>query len=176
MACSGVGCIAFPYPEAGAPTTRRILENLGHISPSSNGREDRPEDGLILSLGTDYLGSVMNKVCPSCLSERVITLNRARRAGGAVGLVGGSVGAAASVLSGARTGMAIGAIAGPPGSVLGGIVGALVAASVGGATGAIAGAQLGEVIDERILDNCRCLACGHTFSAASAEFFYRDDL
>ena len=130
----------------------------------------------ILSFGLNLQGSHMKKICPICMSERIATLDRARRTGGTIGLVGGSVGGAASVLSGARTGMAIGSVAGPPGVWTGAIVGALVAACVGGATGGIAGAQLGEVIDERILDNCRCLACGHTFSAASAEFFYRDDL
>lgn len=111
----------------------------------------------------------MHTVCPICFSERVATLDRARRVGGVVGLAGGSIGGAASVLSGARTGMMIGSIAGPPGTWAGGIVGVLVAACVGGATGSIAGAQLGDVVDEHILDNRRCLACGHIFSVRGSD-------
>ena len=49
-----------------------------------------------------------------------------------------------------------------------GVIGALL----GGATGASAGVILGDVLDERVLDNHRCLECGYSFSANSDS---RDD-
>ena len=35
-----------------------------------------------------------------------------------------------------------------------------------GVVGASAGVILGDVLDERVLDNLRCLNCGYSFSAA----------
>lgn len=109
-------------------------------------------------------GKYMVYRCPSCHSERIETRNLARKAGGLIGTLGGSVGGAASSLSGAEVGMTVGVVAGPPGMVLGGLLGALIGALVGGTAGGLAGSQLGELVDDRILDNYRCLACGHCFS------------
>ncbi len=60
--------------------------------------------------------------------------------------------------------MTVGVVAGPPGMLAGGLLGALIGALVGGTAGGFAGARLGEMVDERVLDNYRCLACGHSFS------------
>lgn len=67
-------------------------------------------------------------------------------------------------ISGSEFGIAVGVLAGPPGMVAGGVIGALVGALAGATTGGLAGAQLGDVVDQHILDNYNCLACGHSFS------------
>jgi hypothetical protein len=51
--------------------------------------------------------------------------------------------------------------------------GAVIGALLGGATGASAGVILGDVLDERVLDNYRCLACGYSFSVDPGS---RDDI
>lgn len=116
---------------------------------------------------SNYLqGKTMVYRCPSCRSERIETRNLGRKAGGLIGTVGGSVGGVASSLSGAEIGMTVGVVAGPPGMVLGGLLGALIGALVGGTAGGLAGAQLGEMVDQRVLDNYHCLACGYTFGCS----------
>lgn len=65
--------------------------------------------------------------------------------------------------------MTVGVVAGPPGMVLGGLLGALIGALVGGSAGGLAGAQLGELVDDRVLDNHRCLACSHCFSHSQGQ-------
>ncbi|MDV7212870.1 hypothetical protein [Azotobacter beijerinckii] len=65
---------------------------------------------------------------------------------------------------GAEIGSSLRLVAGPPGAALGGLAGAILGTLVGGAAGCMAGARLGEVIDEHVLDNYQCLACGQTFS------------
>ena len=87
----------------------------------------------------------MNLQCPHCQSPRVASRNVAKKAGGLIGSVGGAASGAAGALNGAR---------------FGGMVGV-----VGGASGGMAGAKLGELVDDRMLDNCQCLDCGHRFSA-----------
>ena len=67
-------------------------------------------------------------------------------------------------MAGAEIGAVIGIAAGPAGVGVGGIAGAILGGLAGAVTGCIAGAKLGEIIDERVLDNYLCLACGHTFS------------
>lgn len=106
----------------------------------------------------------MPLICPHCRSERIATRNFARKTAGLIGTVGGTVGGAASGLSGAEIGMTVGIVAGPPGMMIGGFLGALFGALIGGTACGLAGAQLGELVDQRILDNYRCLACGHCFS------------
>lgn len=39
---------------------------------------------------------------------------------------------------------------------------------MGGTAGGITGAQVGRVIDERLLENYRCLDCKHTFGSDAA--------
>ncbi|WP_354681497.1 hypothetical protein [Cupriavidus plantarum] len=51
---------------------------------------------------------------------------------------------------------------------LGIIAGAILGGLLGGATGCSAGAALGELIDDKILDNYRCLDCAHVFGQMSA--------
>ena len=111
----------------------------------------------------------MNIQCPNCHSSRILTRNCAKKAIGLIGTVGGTVGGATSSLSAGSLGMTVGIVAGPPGMVFGGVLGALFGAVVGGTAGGLSGARLGELVDRRILDNYRCLACGHCFSLTVSE-------
>ncbi|WP_260400351.1 hypothetical protein [Burkholderia ubonensis] len=104
--------------------------------------------------------------CPRCLSTRIDTLNRGRKAGCTIGSVAGATSGMAMALTGAETGMTLGFMAGPIGSVFGGIAGAIIAGLVGSTAGCAAGSAIGEALDEKVLDNHRCLACGHAFSSS----------
>lgn len=104
--------------------------------------------------------------CPRCLSSRIDTRNRARKAGSTIGSVAGATGGMAAALAGAETGAVVGSIAGPLGTVFGGLAGAVIAGLVGSAAGCAAGSAVGAAIDDNVLDNHHCLACGHAFSTA----------
>ena len=106
----------------------------------------------------------MNIQCSNCHSSRILTRNCAKKAIGLSGTVGGTVGGATSSLSAGSLGMTVGLVAGPPGMLAGGFLGMLIGAMLGGTTGGIAGVKLGEIVDERILDNYRCLNCGCVFA------------
>ncbi|WP_230938876.1 DUF456 domain-containing protein [Burkholderia vietnamiensis] len=106
--------------------------------------------------------------CPRCLSSRIDTRNRARKAGSTIGSVAGATGGMTAALAGAETGAVVGSIAGPPGTVFGGLAGAVIAGLVGSAAGCAAGSAVGAAIDDDVLDNHHCLACGHAFSAAQS--------
>lgn len=103
--------------------------------------------------------------CPHCQSARVDTLNVGRKAGSTIGSVAGATSCVAMALSGAETGATVGAIGGPFGSIFGGIAGAVIAGLLGSAAGSAAGSAVGAAIDDNILDNYRCLSCGHAFGA-----------
>lgn len=105
-------------------------------------------------------------LCPRCGSDHVEKRNQARKAGSTIGAVAGATSGVAMTLSGAEVGATVGLIAGPIGSVFGGLAGAILAGLAASAAGCAAGAAMGEVIDENVLDNHRCVACGHTFSAS----------
>ncbi|WP_227746305.1 hypothetical protein [Burkholderia cenocepacia] len=102
--------------------------------------------------------------CPHCNSSRVDTLNIGRKAGSTIGSVAGATSGMAMAFSGAEAGAAVGAIGGPLGSVFGGLAGAVIAGLLGSAAGCAAGSAVGAAIDENVLDNYRCMSCGHTFS------------
>ncbi|UTV57153.1 hypothetical protein [Burkholderia arboris] len=105
--------------------------------------------------------------CPHCNSSRIDTLNVGRKAGSTIGSVAGATSGMAMAFSGAEAGAAVGAIGGPLGSVFGGLAGAVIAGLLGSAAGCAAGSAVGAAIDENVLDNHRCMSCGHTFSAQS---------
>ena len=105
--------------------------------------------------------------CPRCGSDRIEKRNQARKAGSTIGAVAGATSGVAMTLCGAEVGATVGLIAGPVGSVFGGLAGAIVAGIAASAAGCAAGAAMGEVIDENVLDNHRCSACGHTFNASA---------
>ena len=107
-----------------------------------------------------------HRLCPRCGSEHVEKRNQARKAGSTIGAVAGATSGVAMTLSGAEVGATVGLIAGPIGSVFGGLAGAILAGLAASAAGCAAGAAMGEVIDENVLDNHRCSACGHTFNAS----------
>ncbi|MEX3973566.1 hypothetical protein [Paraburkholderia caribensis] len=106
--------------------------------------------------------------CPKCQSDCVDARHRARKTGGAVGAVAGTASGIAFALSGAETGAAVGVLAGPAGAVCGAIAGAVIAGLIGGTAGCATGSVFGEVIDDKVLDNFRCHACGHAFSRNKA--------
>ncbi|CAB3741243.1 hypothetical protein LMG22037_06471 [Paraburkholderia phenoliruptrix] len=106
--------------------------------------------------------------CPKCQSDRVDARHRARKTGGAVGAVAGTASGIAFALSGAETGAAVGVLAGPAGAVCGAIAGAVIAGLIGGTAGCATGSVFGEVIDDKVLNDFRCHACGHTFSRHKA--------
>jgi len=106
--------------------------------------------------------------CPKCQSSRVDARNLARKTGGAIGTIAGTTSGIAFALSGAETGAAVGTLAGPAGVVCGAIAGAVIAGLIGGAAGCATGSMFGEIVDEKVLDNFRCHACGHTFSGTKA--------
>lgn len=107
--------------------------------------------------------------CPRCNSVHIESLDRARKAGGAVGFAGGAASGAAGAFSGARVGAAVGMVGGPVGATLGGVLGAVLGGLMGGTAGGLAGAQLGKVIDDRLLKNHHCLNCDHVFATDSAK-------
>lgn len=102
--------------------------------------------------------------CPHCLSSRIDTRNLARKAGSTIGSVAGATGAMTAALAGAETGAVVGSFAGPAGTIFGGLAGAVIAGLVGSAAGCAAGSVVGAAIDDNVLDNHLCLACGHAFS------------
>ncbi|MBB3003733.1 hypothetical protein FHX57_006109 [Paraburkholderia tropica] len=102
--------------------------------------------------------------CPACESFRTEPRHIARRIGGAIGATAGGTSAAAAALSGAEIGAAAGTLGGPFGVLCGSIAGAIIAGLAGAAAGCATGAALGETVDQKVLDNWRCRACGHTFS------------
>ncbi len=114
----------------------------------------------------------MTPSCPQCLSSRVVTRDYARKATGIIGAVAGAASSFGASLKGARAGGwaggRVGSIAGPTGMTLGAITGAILGALAGGAAGCSAGSVLGELIDDKILDNYRCLDCKHTFASAGS--------
>ncbi|WP_245004451.1 complement resistance protein TraT [Paraburkholderia sacchari] len=106
--------------------------------------------------------------CPKCHSSRVHARHRARKTGGTIGAIAGTASGVAFALPGAETGAAVGALAGPAGAVCGAIAGAVIAGLIGGTAGCAAGSVFGEVVDDKVLDNFRCHACGNTFSRSNA--------
>ncbi|WP_024972834.1 hypothetical protein [Ralstonia pickettii] len=102
--------------------------------------------------------------CPACASFRTEPRHLARRIGGALGAAAGGTSAAAASLSGAEIGAAAGTLGGPFGVLCGGIAGAIIAGLAGAAAGCATGAALGETLDNKVLLNWCCRACGHTFS------------
>lgn len=152
-------------------------EELVHASPSSEARHDL-HDAIESLMGEPDKPAAPRSAaaassgptirCPRCLSSRIDTRNRARKAGSTIGSVAGATGGMAAALAGAETGAVVGSIAGPLGTIFGGLAGAVIAGLVGSAAGCAAGSAVGAAIDDNVLDNHHCLACGHAFSAAQS--------
>ncbi|MET3916879.1 DNA-directed RNA polymerase subunit RPC12/RpoP [Variovorax sp. OAS795] len=102
--------------------------------------------------------------CPPCGSDRIETRDVAQRTGGTLGGLAGAAGGIAGALRGGRTGFALGMAAGPIGGSVGTVIGVILGGLGGGALGTEVGAIFGRVVDDRVLNNCRCMACGHSFS------------
>lgn len=131
------------------------LQESEYGSPRSFGHEvprQRPDTSEVIY------------ACPACESFRTEPRHIARRIGGAIGATAGGTSAVAAALSGAEIGAAAGTLGGPVGVLCGSIAGAIIAGLAGAAAGCATGAALGETLDQKVLDNWRCRACGHTFS------------
>ncbi|MDN7526329.1 hypothetical protein [Burkholderia orbicola] len=150
-------------------------EEFAHASPANEARHDLHDAIESLMGGPDKLDPASAKTtapsspspairCPRCLSSRIDTRNRARKAGSTIGSVAGATGGMAAALAGAETGAVVGSIAGPLGTLFGGLAGAVIAGLVGSTAGCAAGSAVGAAIDDNVLDNHVCLACGHAFS------------
>ncbi|EWH09034.1 hypothetical protein DS2_14709 [Catenovulum agarivorans DS-2] len=98
--------------------------------------------------------------CPKCKSKNTVELNYAKRVAGGICMASSFVASLRTAFTGAQVGMRVGFIAGPVGVPTGAVIGAIA----GGLAGYKLGAKFGEVIDQNILDNCQCLACGYKFS------------
>ena len=85
--------------------------------------------------------------CPKCQSKKVEKLNYGKRVGATIGGLGGAAGGAATAMGGA---------------VAGGKAGAATFGFMAGPAGAASVA--GRAVDEHILDNYRCFACGYKFN------------
>ncbi|MET3497085.1 hypothetical protein [Variovorax boronicumulans] len=102
--------------------------------------------------------------CPKCGSDRIEQRDVAQRTGGTLGGLAGAAGGIAGALRGGRAGFTVGMAAGPVGSGVGTVIGVILGGLGGGALGTEVGAIFGRVVDDRVLNNCRCVACGHAFS------------
>lgn len=97
-------------------------------------------------------------ICSKCGSTRVTAQHPARRFCGAVGAIAGCIVGFVTSLHGSNSR-----------SLIGRIANAIVGALVGGASGAAAGISIGDAIDSNVLDNHRCVDCGHTFGNGAQE-------
>lgn len=97
-------------------------------------------------------------ICSKCGSTRVTTQHPARRFCGAVGAIAGCIVGFVTSLHSSSSGTVIGRIAS-----------AIVGALLGGASGAAAGVSIGDAIDSNVLQNNRCVACGHAFGNEGSE-------
>lgn len=102
----------------------------------------------------------MTHLCPNCQSDRIGILHHGRKLGGTIGTLSGVI----LAVRNAQTGALIGASVGPLGVVAGGLAGLALSAFKGGIIGATTGVSLGSLIDASVLNNCKCLSCGYTFS------------
>lgn len=142
------------------------------VYPNGHNDDEPFEQGFVppRAYPGDHAGCQPGSIpaCPKCQSSHVEARHRARKTGGAIGAIAGTASGVAFALSGAETGAAAGALAGPAGAVCGAIAGAVIAGLIGGTAGCATGSVFGEVIDDKVLDNFRCHACGHTFSRPKA--------
>ncbi len=116
----------------------------------------------------------MKLICPQCGQHHIITKDTARHIAGTIGMIGGSATALSSTLAGAQIGGRVGMVGGLPGMVIGSISGAIISGLLGAAAGSITGAQVGAIIDERVLNNYRCLSCSYEFSLSETELTNTD--
>lgn len=100
-------------------------------------------------------------ICPQCESSRVVCRDRAKKVGSALGALTGTAWGAVRAMRGVRLGGPEDTGKGPTGSLLSSMVGAALTGLAGGAT-------IGQAVDANLLDNHACIACGWTFTSASA--------
>ena len=64
----------------------------------------------------------------------------------------------------AQAGWSAASVTVPTGAPYSNIAGAILGGLMGGTAGCAVGATLGEAVDDHILDNLHCLACGYGFT------------
>lgn len=106
----------------------------------------------------------MNLNCPKCHSTRIGAKNFGRKTGGVIGTVAGAASGMSDIVRRSPADWAKAPFALPPAAPFSTIASAILGGLFGGAAGCAVGATLGEAVDEHILDNWQCLACGYTFS------------
>lgn len=102
-------------------------------------------------------------LCPLCGSSNIQTKNHGKKLGGALGTCAGVISSLSATAKGATAGAIIAVRTTAPDTPLNSLTAAVLGALAGGAMGCAAGAGLGQVIDETVLNNHRCLRCGHSF-------------
>lgn len=107
-------------------------------------------------------------ICPNCGSDHIRIKNIAKKAGGAIGAVAGGASGIAGAMSGARLGFLVGAMAGPVGAFAGSLAGAALGGIFGAAVGCEVGVTVGGMVDDYLLENYACIACGHSFGSNDA--------
>ena len=159
------------FRNAREPTTEDVRKPAHDLREAWASFQDALEEEVrpasSIAAGNSTTSTAVEQVrCPRCLSSRIDTRNLARKAGSTIGSVAGATGAMTAALAGAETGALVGSFAGPAGTVFGGLAGAAIAGLVGSAAGCAAGSVVGAAIDDNVLDNHLCLACGHAFSVS----------
>ena len=108
--------------------------------------------------------------CPACQCGSIASRAVGKKAGALIGTISGAASGISGALSGAINGAEIGATLAASTSKTAMPFGLVAGAVLGGITGAIAGCAvgtaLGEAVDDSILHNRACLACGRTFHDA----------
>ena len=94
----------------------------------------------------------MDFECPQCQSLNIKSLHYGRKIGGAIGMIAGIVCGILSVCGKAKV------------KIIFGISAALLEAIREGTAGCTIGIMLGDIVDNVMLDNYKCLSCGHYFS------------
>jgi len=106
----------------------------------------------------------MNLNCPKCHSTRIGAKNVGRKTGAVIGTVAGAASGMSDILRRVPPDWAKAPFALTPTAPYSTIASAILGGLFGGAAGCAVGATLGEAVDEQILDNWQCLACGYAFS------------
>lgn len=116
-----------------------------------------------------FRSNFMKMMCPNCGSSQVCENNYGRKLGGTLGATGGVIGAIHGAKIGAKAAenievdtaeRAVMKMACVAGGITIGVIGGILSAGV---ASSVAGAGLGKMIDEKVMNHCKCLNCGNKF-------------
>jgi hypothetical protein len=103
----------------------------------------------------------MTPLCPRCRTEFVVTRRLGQTTAATLGGIAGAIQGASAAIAGSESSSSGKNTSNPLVVISGAILGGLI----GGAAGRAVGAAIGAPIDQALLDNFRCQACGHVFDA-----------